>query len=188
MIPEKISKEAVLSALEEIQVNGIPESRHSDKYFLLHNNLFYPPKYVLTIANKFVSSKELDSTEFSGGAESNEFLEKLGFTLVRKPNDLPGQKWLAVVSPENWEICLQRGTFGGDDNRANQIKRIKIGDSVLFYLTGMKIAGICKVVKEYYYDNTKVVKDGIYPHRFGIEPIKKPKIPVDVRKLLSRKE
>lgn len=183
MIPQNISKEAVLSSLEEIKKNGIPESRHSDKYFLLHDNFLYPPKYVLTIANKFVNSKELDSTEFSGGSESNEFLEKLGFTLVRKPSDLPGQKWLAVVTPENWEICLQKRTFGGDDNRANQIKRIKSGDHVLIYLAGMKIAAICKVVKEYFYDENKIVNDGIYPHRIGIEPIKKPKSPLDVRRI-----
>ena len=183
MIPENISKESVLNALDDIRKDGIPQDRHSDKYYLLHDSFLYPPKYVLTIANKFVNSKELDSTEFSGGPESNEFLEKLGFTLVRKPSDLSGQKWLAVVTPENWEICLQNGTFGGDDNRANQIKRIKLGDHVLFYLTGMKIAAICRVVKEYFYDDKKIVSDGVYPHRFGIEPIKIPKNPIDIKSL-----
>ena len=105
MIPNNISKEAVLSALEAIKNNGIPESRHSDQYFLLHDNFLYPPKYVLTISNKFVNGKELESTEFSGGPESNEFLENLGFIVVRKPSELEGQKWLAVTTPENWQIA-----------------------------------------------------------------------------------
>jgi hypothetical protein len=65
MIPDNISKESVFDAIGDINKNGIPENRHSDKYFLLYDNFLYPPKYVLSIANKFVNGKELDSIGFS---------------------------------------------------------------------------------------------------------------------------
>ena len=67
MIPDNISKDNILNALEEIHKEGIPDNRQSEKYLLLHNDFFYPPKYVISIANRFANGKELDSSEFSGG-------------------------------------------------------------------------------------------------------------------------
>ncbi|MHA1918482.1 MAG: hypothetical protein ACTSWX_01955, partial [Promethearchaeota archaeon] len=43
---------------------------------------YYPPKYVISLANKFVNGKELSPSLFNGGKESNDYLSKLGFRIV----------------------------------------------------------------------------------------------------------
>jgi MoxR-like ATPase/predicted RNA-binding protein len=107
----------------------------------------------------------------------------LGFEIVKKPIIEEGQKWLAVACPENWKKCLDNHIWGADDNRAQQIKKMRKNDEILVYLVGMKIAAICKVSSEYYYDDTKIWDGGIYPHRVKIEPIKIPTSPIDIKKL-----
>lgn len=85
MIPKNIKKEHILKAIEEIEHGGVPRSKVSKKFSLVYNGKHYPPKYVLSLANKYVNGRELKSSEFSGGNETNIFLRKLGFTVVKKP-------------------------------------------------------------------------------------------------------
>lgn len=60
-IPEKITREHILSAINEIRnMKEIPKSRKSKKYFLKYNNDLYPPKYVISIANRYALGYELD--------------------------------------------------------------------------------------------------------------------------------
>ena len=84
MITKNIKKEHILKAIEEIESTGIPKLRHSKKFVLEHNHKYYPPKYIISLANRFANGVELDSEEFSGGKETNEFLEKLGFRIIDK--------------------------------------------------------------------------------------------------------
>jgi predicted RNA-binding protein len=169
--------------MEEVDEKGIPYNRQSEMYFLLHNNFLYPPKYILSIANLYANNVELDPPPFSGGIETNNYLEALGFQLVRKSIMEEGQKWLAVTSEENWKKCLENHVWGADDNHAQQLKKMKKNDEIVIYLAGMKLAAICKVSKEYYYDDTKIWQDGIYPHRVQIEPVKIPSTPIDIKKI-----
>jgi hypothetical protein len=54
-------------------------------------------------------------------------------------------------------------------------KKMKIGDQILIHLTGNKTAGICKVIREYFENNSQIWhSDDIYRHRIGIEPLKLP--------------
>ncbi|MGG3835232.1 hypothetical protein ABEV40_17270 [Geobacillus thermocatenulatus] len=59
MIPDNIKKDHVFMAIKEIDENGIPASRNSTKFQLSYNNRLYPPKYVLSLANKYANGKEL---------------------------------------------------------------------------------------------------------------------------------
>ena len=53
------------------------------------------------------------------------------------------------------------------------MQRMKIGDQILIHLTENKTAGICKIVREYFEDNSKMWHgDEIYRNRIGIEPLK----------------
>jgi len=81
MINQDISKDRIIQAITEIDKNGIPTNRNSTKFNLVYKDKLYPPKYVLAIANKFVTGKELEPDEHSGGNETNQFLEKLGFEI-----------------------------------------------------------------------------------------------------------
>lgn len=97
MISENIKKTDVLKALKEITRDGVPDKRKSRKYHLKHEGKHYPPKYVLSIANKFATGKELLPFEFNGGTESNDHLSKLGFKIVERQKSLPSRT--KVIAP-----------------------------------------------------------------------------------------
>ena len=81
MIPKSIKREHIIKAIEEIEKNGVPKRKNSKKFFLEFNKN-YPPKYVISLANKYTNGKELDLMSFSGGKETNDSLKKLGFTII----------------------------------------------------------------------------------------------------------
>ena len=86
MIPKNITREHVVKAIEEIDIVGIRKGRHSSTYDLIYNNKAYPPKLVLSIANRFVNGKELNPNDFDGGkgTETFKFFEDQGFTILEK--------------------------------------------------------------------------------------------------------
>ncbi len=86
MIPSNIGKEHVIDALREIESEGVSASRRSKSFCLIVNGKKYPPKYVVSLANKYANGEELDPSSFSGGRETNGFLKKLGFDIVQIPS------------------------------------------------------------------------------------------------------
>jgi hypothetical protein len=82
MIPKNITREHVLRAIGEINRIGIREGRESKKFYLEYGGKFFPPKYVISMANKYANGEELGSSEFSGGNETNDFLRALGFSIA----------------------------------------------------------------------------------------------------------
>lgn len=81
MINKEITKQDILKVLDFIDKNGIPSNRKSTRYNLLYKDNLYPPKYVLSIAAKVATGKELEPSQFNGGKETNSFLINLGFTI-----------------------------------------------------------------------------------------------------------
>jgi 5-methylcytosine-specific restriction enzyme B len=81
-----VKRDHVLSALDEIDRNGIPPDAKSTTYDFVHGPNRYPPKYVLSLACKHASGKEFDRSEFSGGESSAAFklLRQMGFSIERK--------------------------------------------------------------------------------------------------------
>jgi len=71
--------------MREIDSDGVPKGRNSRKFKLYYNRKYYPPKYVISLANKYANGTALASSEFSGGQQSNNFLERLGFEVVGLP-------------------------------------------------------------------------------------------------------
>ena len=84
MIPKDIiEREHILKAMEEIRKTGyIPPNRRAKKYLVEHEGIYYPPKYVISLAYKYASGQELHPEEFHGGKEANTFLKSKGFTIV----------------------------------------------------------------------------------------------------------
>ncbi|GIM28437.1 hypothetical protein CPJCM30710_11030 [Clostridium polyendosporum] len=103
MIPENISKEHILKAIEEIDENGVPQERLSTKFSVLYREKLYPPKYLISIANKYVNGEELSPSLFSGGDETNNFLFKRGFKIV----DLHSEKDIFPIKLFSWTILSQ---------------------------------------------------------------------------------
>jgi hypothetical protein len=72
MIPkDQITREYILAAITEIDQKGVPEDRHAKGFDLLYNGKAYPPKYVLSLAAKHATGKELKPGEFTGGEATN---------------------------------------------------------------------------------------------------------------------
>ena len=54
---QKLEKESIINALKEIDKSGIPKNRSSKKFHLKYSGKLYPPKYVISIANKIQFGK-----------------------------------------------------------------------------------------------------------------------------------
>jgi hypothetical protein len=89
LIPKNINREHILKAIQEIKKFGIPAGRSSKKFHLEYNGEFYPPKYIVSLANKYANGKELYAQKFNGGAETNNFLKNLGFKIVKDSSKRP---------------------------------------------------------------------------------------------------
>jgi hypothetical protein len=79
-IPENISREHVLKALKEIDINGVPKKHDARNTFLIYAGKRYPPKYVISLTNKYANG------EFLTGFTTNEavgYLKKLGFKIEK---------------------------------------------------------------------------------------------------------
>ena len=83
-IPKNLNRESILQAIKEVDRDGFPPDRQSRKWDVLYENNKYPPKYLISLANKFLNGVELSPKKFSGGPEANEFLKDLRFTIVSK--------------------------------------------------------------------------------------------------------
>lgn len=81
MFPNNITLENVINAIEFIDNNDIPRNRVSREWFLVYNNQQYPPKYCISIANRFANGQELSSSDFVT-SEAVNYLIGLGFILI----------------------------------------------------------------------------------------------------------
>ncbi len=83
MIPNNITHQHILNAIQEIdEGREIPLDREPHKYNLIHNDKLYPPKFIISLSNKYANGNELESEKFSGGEETNGFLKARGFEVV----------------------------------------------------------------------------------------------------------
>jgi len=115
MIPTNITREHVINALEEIDASTIPASRESTKFALVFEGRRYPPKYVISLANKFVKGEELKPSAFGGGQETNNFLKRLGFdikgntltetTRTKGKSNFSPNKVIKTIEKEHNERC-----------------------------------------------------------------------------------
>jgi hypothetical protein len=81
MIPKNITRQHVLAAIAEIDRSGTPDRKASRKFMVDYNGGRYPPKYLVSLANRHANGTELPSSVFNGGVETNDFLRSLGFTV-----------------------------------------------------------------------------------------------------------
>jgi hypothetical protein len=156
MIPNNITQEHVLKAMEEIKKSGVPEERKAVKFHLLYQGYNFPPKFVISIANKHANGVVLDSSAFSGGVETNSYLRKLGFEIIEEASELPIKVWMEKMYWKNREQILTgdlalgsslispQKDKGGSDIYSN-MRKVKKGDIVLHLIDNSDIVGISKV-------------------------------------------
>ena len=85
---ENISKEDIIKAIKEIDEKGIEKGAHSSTYDLVLNDKRYPPKLVVSLANKYANGEIIDRETFSGGRNTEAFnlLKNNGFLIELKVN------------------------------------------------------------------------------------------------------
>ena len=90
-VPQNITKAHLLKALEQIDSLGVPKNAHSSTYDVVWEGKRYPPKLVVSYANKFANGEELPRSEFQGGRNTLAFnlLQNEGFAVVRKEHKIP---------------------------------------------------------------------------------------------------
>jgi predicted RNA-binding protein len=98
--------------------------------------------------------------------------------------------WLLVSSPENFEVSRARGfdIAGMKSRHRKKAETVQAGDTVLFYLVGIKsVGGVAEVTGPYFEDHTHLWdsrKEGEeYPFRFPIRPLSMIENPVDFVKV-----
>jgi hypothetical protein len=125
MIPVGIKSIHVIRAIQEIDSKGIPSERESRRFALIFKGKKYPPKYVLSLANKYINGRELDPSNFSGGQETNSFLRSLGFVVREisplKPKTIKSIKYekMRKKIKGNWVATVllrSNARFGRTDN------------------------------------------------------------------------
>jgi predicted amidohydrolase len=87
MIPPNIRKEHIIKAIKEVNKHGIPRGRISRKFLLEYKQRLYPPKYIISLANRYANGFELSPSDFEGGKPTNKFLILLGFRIANKPSE-----------------------------------------------------------------------------------------------------
>ncbi len=105
MIPKTIKREHILKAIEQVDEEGYDKKNESTKYDILYNGRRYPPKITISLAHIFVSGSPHPVDEFSGGAESNNFLKGLGFSIVDKDGVVSG----ISIQTEDDEVVYTEG-------------------------------------------------------------------------------
>ena len=108
MIPDNIHKEHILLAIKEIDKQGIRPGRQSSTYDIKYNGNLYPPKLVVSIANRYANGEELDHNTFNGGHGTPAFtlLEKNNFEILKKPKRAKMFNSLAISKAIEISQCI----------------------------------------------------------------------------------
>lgn len=82
--------------------------------------------------------------------------------------------WLDLFTGKTWLEFLNAGgkISGFSDNRWKTVQRVKPGDYLLCYLTGVsRFIGVLEVTSRPFKDTTKIWQDNIYPSRLKVKAI-----------------
>ena len=130
MIPQNIQKEHIEKAIEEIDRDGIRKGRHSSTYDLIYNGKSYPPKLIISIANKYANGSELDPNSFGGGKDTEAFklLESNGFNIKEKSETLTNdeiKEGIQLLCETSTEVD---GYYQNDENIVTALNQADKGD------------------------------------------------------------
>ncbi len=99
VIPRNITREHVLKAINEINMKGVDERRESRVWFLVYNDRKYPPKYVISLANKYVNGEPLSFSDFTAH-DAVAYLRRLGFKIIRVAPEKQEEHYMLGVTRE----------------------------------------------------------------------------------------
>lgn len=94
-IPQNITREHIIQAIEEIKKVGWHRKNNSTTYDLVHKGERYPPKIVVMYANKYANGEFFDVSKFSGGEDTtNKFFRARNFVIDLKKKVVPEFRYI----------------------------------------------------------------------------------------------
>ncbi|MFZ3166700.1 MAG: hypothetical protein WA130_03725 [Candidatus Methanoperedens sp.] len=106
-ILKNIKKEAILEAIYEIDLGGVPQKYQSKDYDVIHNQKHYPPKYVVLLANNNHSNNnKLTPDDFTAKA-AKEFLEDMGFPVKKRGEIKDNKPVTTIIFPKLNDMPLE---------------------------------------------------------------------------------
>ncbi|WP_370476135.1 McrB family protein [Tamlana flava] len=134
MIPNNITKEHLEKAINEIDLKGIRKGRHSSTYDIVHNGKAYPPKLVISIANRYANGTELDSNEFYGGKNTAAFqlLKENGFIIEKKDNSQDYKVITEYISALQTGKVYAANSIKGLVRNENFLENLQAIDNIFF--------------------------------------------------------
>ena len=134
----------MIKAIQEIESlkEKIPTNRESVNYDVIFEGKRYPPKFVISLANKFANGSELSANEFDA-IDAKTFLPKLGFEVKLKFDIKPGD----VVNNQQISTLFSCGTQGGmrKSNKTNTLSSFLIKLNLITKMSGKEIFFITQV-------------------------------------------
>jgi len=106
-------------------------------------------------------------------------------------DDLARQYWIDLFTGKTWDEFLAAGgrTSGHRASKAKMVKRLRPGDWLLCYVTGVsRFIGILEVESEAFTDEKMIWSDDVFPVRISVKPVATlpPETSVPVADLLPR--
>ncbi len=127
-IPDAITREHVLTALEDLDAGVEHPFGEPTKYELVHKGKRYPPKAVIGVAARHATGGSLGPDDFSGGeaaGQANSLLRRLGFEVAQRAEaPRPDEDWsdreVELVVADHFEMLrldLLGQPYGKTDHR-----------------------------------------------------------------------
>lgn len=133
MLPEYIAREHVLEAMARIDRSGVPPGRDGRKFALWHTGRTYPPKLIVSLAHEVARGHPWPSGAFSGGRETNSFLQRLGFEI----RDLSG-RLVATRAERGGRRGVSPGTRQPERGEVERLRRQLLHERPLYWWTDLE--------------------------------------------------
>lgn len=82
-IPSNIERDHIERSIKEIDKNGVNKKGESTRWDLAYGDRRYPPKYVVSMANRYANGIDLDYKDFVSHM-ARRLLERQGYSIVAK--------------------------------------------------------------------------------------------------------
>lgn len=104
MIPPGLTKSHFKNAAAEIDRDGVPKDRASVHYDLVLGGKLYPPKYVISIAQKYATGEEYPAYDFNA-VETKNYFRARGYTVIDRR-----EEELQKIASEDEESAFAEGS------------------------------------------------------------------------------
>lgn len=195
---DTVTKEHVLEAINALlsgAQNDFPESRYYD---VLFNNQRFPPKPIMALALKFATGRQIQTTDFNGGENTESFkrLKELGFEIVSKKGKVSYwiEKTLVEGRPDRTKGDRSLGKALWSPQRSKDdkdiyrnMREVQKGDIILHLVNNDAFVGISKVKASFV--ETKGIEGTNWngpSYLIELEDFKQFDTPIDRKTLLNR--